>query len=68
LHAQRRGDQRPAAAAMANGRMSAWAPGFLSGAGSNVEASAGADSDPMSFYCSTSATTWRNPGMSALPR
>eukprot|EP00802_Teleaulax_amphioxeia_P012890 Tamp_12935.p1 GENE.Tamp_12935~~Tamp_12935.p1 ORF type:complete len:382 (+),score=45.46 Tamp_12935:42-1148(+) len=53
---------------MANGRMSAWAPGFLSGAGSNVEASAGADSDPMSFYCSTSATTWRNPGMSALPR
>ena len=38
-----------------------WTSGFLSGAGSNVEGSTGADSDPMSFYCTTSATTWKYP-------
>jgi hypothetical protein len=53
---------------MTQSRASTWNPGFLSQSGSNVEASAGADSDPMSFYCSTSATTWRNPGLAALPR
>lgn len=40
-----------------------WAPGFFSSAGSNVEGSTGADSDPMSFYSTTAATTWKDPGI-----
>lgn len=45
-----------------------WAAGFLSGAGSNVDGSAGADSDVMSFYSTMAATTWKDPGMRGGPR
>ena len=48
-------------------RGSAWAPGFLCSAGSNVDGSTGADSDLMSFYCTTAATTWKDPKL-ARPR
>ena len=45
-----------------------WAPGFFSSAGSNVDGSAGADSDLMSFYSTMAATTWKDPGLHGGPR
>ena len=32
-----------------------------------VEVSAGGSNDILSFYCTTSATTWKDPGKNALP-
>ena len=38
-----------------------WQAGFLSQSGSNVDGSLGADSDIMSMYCTTAASTWKDP-------
>ena len=45
----------PSAASMHSVRV----PGFLSSSSSNVDVSAGGDSDLMSFYSTTAATTWK---------